>query len=61
MEGDGVSAPYCAECGEHVAPDSDHIHVEAEARRMDDRNETETFYFHRGCWWDVSDDWEVPA
>jgi len=56
-----MSAPYCAECGEHVAPDMDHIHLEAESRRMDDRNEIDTFYFHRECWWDVSENWVSPA
>jgi hypothetical protein len=56
-----VSEPYCAECGNTVPPDEDHVHVVAETKHMQDRDDREDYYFHMECWWEVSDDWEVPA
>jgi len=56
-----MSAPYCAECGGHVAPDLDYIHVEAETRKIGDRNDLDTYYFHPECWWGVVDEWRDPA
>lgn len=53
--------PYCAECGEKVPPDMDHVRVQATVKRFSDRNEHESFYFHPDCWREVSDDWVSPA
>lgn len=49
------------DCREAVHMDSDHVHIEAESKRMDDRNDVEEYYFHPECWWEVADNWEDPA
>jgi hypothetical protein len=49
----------CAHCGRSVAPDTDHVRVELE-KRMDDRDETEEYYLHVECSWEVTEDWTEP-
>lgn len=56
-----MTEPFCAECGEDVAPDSDHVHVVAEKKRMQDRDDREDYYLHPECWRDVSTGWTQPA
>lgn len=56
-----VSEPYCAECGNPVPPDMDHVHAVAEHKRMQDRDDREDYYFHTECWRDVSRGWTQPA
>jgi len=50
----------CAHCGESVAPDTDHVKVEVEKKRMRDRNETDEYYLHVECSWEVTEDWTEP-
>jgi hypothetical protein len=52
--------PTCAVCGHSVLPDTDHVQVEAERKRMDDRNETDDYYFHEDCWRGVAGSWRQP-
>lgn len=53
---------YCADCGERFEPDDDHVQIEAEAKRVSDRNEMVGEYvFHPECWRRLSDDWTDPA
>jgi len=52
---------YCAICGNRFEPDDDHVKVDAELRRVDDRNEEEGFVFHPDCWAHLSEGWVEPA
>lgn len=52
---------YCAVCGNRFEPDDDHVRVDAEHVRMDDRNDVEDYVFHPGCWERVSGGWMEPA
>ncbi|WP_353635664.1 hypothetical protein ABSL23_17360 (plasmid) [Halobacterium sp. NMX12-1] len=48
-------------CTDALHADSDHVRVEAEKKRMRDRDETQEYYFHPECWTAVSASWEKPA
>ena len=52
---------YCAICARRFEPDQDHVKVEAEHRRIDDRNETEAFAFHPECYRRLTGGWMEPA
>ena len=52
--------PTCAVCGHTFEPDTDHVVVTAEEKRMRDRDETAEYYFHATCWRNVADGWEAP-
>ncbi|MFB6120968.1 MAG: hypothetical protein ABEJ68_07640 [Halobacteriaceae archaeon] len=52
--------PTCAVCGRGVAPDSDHVKVEAEAVKMRDRNDVDTYYLHDRCARRVIGGWRKP-
>ena len=52
---------YCAVCGEPCGPDSDHVEVEAEHVRFDDRNEQEHYHLHVRCWENLTGGWIDPA
>lgn len=52
---------HCAICGNRFEPDDDHVKTEAEHRRVDDRNEQETYVFHPECWARLSEGWVKPA
>lgn len=56
-----MSGPYCAICGNHVAPDGDHVQVDAEHKLIADRNSTEDYLFHGDCWSRLSSGWVKPA
>lgn len=47
----------CAECEESVPLDVDHVKVNADLFRMEDRNGEESFIFCNDCWEDVSEGW----
>jgi hypothetical protein len=49
------------DCTDALHADSDHVRVEAESKRMQDRNDVEEYYFHPGCWLEVAGEWEDPA
>jgi hypothetical protein len=49
------------DCTDALHADSDHVRVEAEKKRIDDRNDIEEYYFHPECWTDVTRKWETPA
>jgi hypothetical protein len=55
-----MTEPYCAECGNTVAPDGDYIHVVGEIKRIQDRDDREDYYFHVDCWADVTRGWTNP-
>ncbi len=52
---------YCAICENRFEPDDDHVRVEAEHVRMDDRNHIDDYVFHPGCWRRLSGGWIDPA
>lgn len=56
-----MSEPFCAECGEHVAPDSDHVHIRAETKLMKAANDLDHYYLHPACWRAVSKGWTQTA
>jgi len=51
----------CARCGKTFEPDIDHVEINAETRRIDDRNEAELFVMHEECWMRASEEWSDPA
>jgi hypothetical protein len=53
--------PYCAVCDRTVPPDTDHVRVEVEKKRMCDRNDTDYYYLHMECALDELGDWSDPA
>lgn len=53
--------PTCAVCGHTFEPDTDHVVVEAETKRINDRNDVDDYYFHATCWRNVAGNWEDPA
>lgn len=52
---------YCAECGGRFEPDDDHVRIDAEHVRINDRNEQEEFVMHPRCWWDLTGEWNDPV
>jgi hypothetical protein len=52
---------YCGVCGNWFEPDDDHVRVQGEHVRMDDRNDVDEYYFHTECWQRVSGGWMDPA
>jgi hypothetical protein len=51
----------CAVCGRPVAPDSDHVEIEAEVVWMDDRNDRDEYIMHLDCALTTIDCWRDPA
>jgi len=56
-----VSEPICAKCDSHVAPDGDHVKVDAESVWMEYRNDRDIYYFHTDCFREVPGNWSDPA
>lgn len=56
-----MTAPHCAVCGDHVAPDMNYTRVVVEKRRIDDRNTETVYYLHDDCARDETEDWGKPA
>jgi hypothetical protein len=52
---------YCAICRGRFEPDQDHVKVDAELLRIDDRNEEELYVFHPTCWNSLTDGWGEPV
>ena len=52
---------YCADCGKRFEPDDDHVWVNAELRRIDDRNSTDEYALHPECWERLTDRWTKPT
>ena len=52
---------YCAVCGETTPADLNHVQIEAEKIRMQDRNTQDTFIMHPDCYRELSEDWTEPA
>lgn len=52
---------YCALCGGRFEPDDDHVWVEAEHKRIDDRNDLDEYALHPECWNRLTDGWGEPA
>lgn len=53
--------PTCAVCGRTVPPDMDHVRLDAETVRTDDRNDVDDYVFHTRCWYGVAGSWRKPA
>lgn len=51
----------CAICGDPVAMDTDHVKIDAETRRMQDRNDLDEYYLHIECAMNSLDTWRDPA
>jgi hypothetical protein len=52
---------YCAICRQDVPLDKDHVKIDAEFERMDDRNGRDDYTVHVGCWRSISDGWMKPV
>ena len=52
---------YCAVCGGRFEPDTDHVQVDAEIVRMDDRNDRDDYVLHPECWRRLTEGWMDPA
>ena len=50
----------CAVCGQRVAPDTDHVEIEAETVWMDDRNDLRAYMLHLDCALGTIDAWRDP-
>jgi len=57
----GVTTIYCAVCRRRFEPDVDHVRVDAEHVRINDRNDEETYAFHPDCWRSLTGEWMDPA
>ena len=40
----------CARCGKGFEPDIDHVKIDAETKRINDRDRAEVYYMHAECW-----------
>jgi len=67
-----VNSMMCARCGRAFEPDVNHVKIDgetkriddrnqAEAKRIDDRNQAEVYYMHEECWLRETEDWNLPA
>ena len=56
-----MSTLYCAVCGRRFEPDDDHVRLDAEHVRMDDRNDRDDYVFHVRCWQNMTEGWVDPA
>ena len=52
---------YCAVCEEQLGLDSDHVVIDAEIKRINDRNDRDDYAMHTDCWRDLSAEWVNPA
>lgn len=52
---------YCAECRSRFEPDDDHVWLEAEIRRINDRNDRDDYALCPECWRDLTEKWVDPA
>lgn len=52
---------YWTLCEHRFEPDQDHVRIEAEHVRMDDRNDIDEYVFHPVCWDNLSTGWMDPA
>jgi hypothetical protein len=39
----------------------DHVRLDAETVRTDDRNDVDDYVFHTRCWYGVAGSWRKPA
>jgi len=56
-----MESVYCAVCREQVALDSDHVEIDAEIKRINDRNDRDDYALHTDCWLELSEEWMKPA
>lgn len=52
---------YCARCGDRFEPDDDHVRVESEHQKMNDRNDQDMHVMHPRCWRELVEDWTDPV
>ena len=52
---------FCAECEGRFEPDDDHVRLDAEHVRMDDRNEQDMHVMHPKCFRELAEDWMKPV
>lgn len=51
----------CAICRTRTGPDGDHVEIDAEMIRLDDRTDTEKYVLCPDCWMSVSGGWGEPV
>jgi hypothetical protein len=56
-----MSMLTCARCGRSFEPDQRHVQIDAEFRRINDRNAAEVYIMHEECWIRETENWEEPA
>jgi hypothetical protein len=56
-----VESVYCAICGEKTPLDVDHVKLEAETKRMRDRNDLDEYVFCMDCAIQKFDEWTDPV
>lgn len=52
---------HCAICGNRFQPDTDHVWIKAEKKRIDDRDELDEYAMHQHCWRRLTEGWMQPA
>jgi hypothetical protein len=52
---------YCAMCEGTFEPDDDHVKIQAETVRIDERNENQMFVLHPQCYNELSGEWVPPV
>jgi len=52
---------YCATCGRRFEPDDDHVKIDAEHVRIDDRNEHDEYVLHPECYRRLTEGWMERA
>jgi len=52
---------YCAHCRERFTPDQDHVQIDAEIKKIDDKNDRDFYILHLDCFREITDDWIEPA
>lgn len=52
---------YCAVCEEQIGLDSDHVDIQAELKRVNDRDGFDHYTMHPDCWQELSTEWMEPA
>jgi len=56
-----MSELICARCGKTFEADIDHVEINAETKRINDRNEAEVFVMHAECWMRHTEEWSGPV
>lgn len=52
---------YCAICGNRFEADQDHVKIDAEHVRVNDKNDQEMYVLHPECYRRLTGGWMEPA